>query len=68
MTRTSRLLVVHACLVAPSWVMAQIASKRGHGEGLDPADRVRPLADSWPPYSGDYSGKRYSSLAQVHQS
>jgi hypothetical protein len=47
---------------------AQIAANRGQGEGLDPADSVRPLADSWPTYSGDYSGKRYSSLTQINQS
>jgi len=28
----------------------------------------KPLADSWPTYSGDYSGKRYSTLAQINQS
>jgi alcohol dehydrogenase (cytochrome c) len=66
MTRISRVLVVLACLVTPSWAMAQSSSKRqGHGDGLDPADIVRPLADSWPTYSGDYSGKRYSSLTQI---
>jgi alcohol dehydrogenase (cytochrome c) len=26
---------------------------------------VGPLADSWPTYSGDYSGRRYSELSQV---
>lgn len=26
---------------------------------------LQPLGDSWPSYSGDYSGKRYSSLKQV---
>ena len=35
---------------------------------LDPALLTKPLADSWPTYSGDYSGKRYSSLKQVNQS
>ena len=37
------------------------------GKGLDPADLLKPLADSWPTYSGDYSGKRYSSLKQINQ-
>jgi alcohol dehydrogenase (cytochrome c) len=69
MTRIARLLLVFACSVAPSWTMAQSGSKRqGHGDGLDPADIVRPLADAWPTYSGDYSGKRYSSLTQINQS
>ena len=35
---------------------------------LDPALLTKPLGDSWPTYSGDYSGKRYSSLKQVNQS
>jgi alcohol dehydrogenase (cytochrome c) len=34
---------------------------------LDPASIKKPLADSWPTYSGDYSGRRYSSLTQVNQ-
>jgi alcohol dehydrogenase (cytochrome c) len=35
---------------------------------LDPALLTKPLGDSWPTYSGDYSGKRYSSLKQIDQS
>jgi alcohol dehydrogenase (cytochrome c) len=35
---------------------------------LDPALLLKPLGDSWPTYSGDYSGKRYSSLTQINQS
>jgi alcohol dehydrogenase (cytochrome c) len=34
---------------------------------LDPTLLRKPLADSWPTYSGDYSGKRYSALTQVNQ-
>jgi alcohol dehydrogenase (cytochrome c) len=31
-------------------------------------DRMyKPLAESWPSYSGDYSGKRYSALAHINQ-
>jgi MFS family permease len=37
-------------------------------QNLDPAQILKPLADSWPTYSGDYSGKRYSTLAQLNQS
>jgi alcohol dehydrogenase (cytochrome c) len=37
-------------------------SNRG---GLDPATIGRPLADSWPTYSGDYTGRRYSKLTQI---
>ena len=32
------------------------------------APPVTPLADSWVTFSGDYSGQRYSSLAQITQS
>ena len=35
--------------------------------GLDPAVLLRPLADTWPTYSGDYSGRRFSSLTQVNR-
>ena len=39
------------------------------GAGLESrADLLKPLADSWPTYSGDYSGKRYSALTQLNQS
>ncbi len=38
------------------------------GQALDPALLSKPLGDSWPTYSGDYSGKRYSSLEQINQS
>jgi alcohol dehydrogenase (cytochrome c) len=34
-------------------------------DGLDPARILNPLGDSWPTYSGDYSGRRYSALKQV---
>ena len=34
---------------------------------LDPALLSKPLGDSWPTYSGDYSGKRYSALKQIDQ-
>ena len=37
-------------------------------QGLDPAQLLKPLADSWPSYSGDYTGRRYSALTQVNQS
>ncbi|HZS53670.1 MAG TPA: acido-empty-quinoprotein group A [Bryobacteraceae bacterium] len=45
-------------------VFAAIAA----AQGLNPADILKPLSDSWPTYSGDYTGKRYSSLTQINQS
>ena len=36
-------------------------------QGLDPKDILKPLSDSWPTYSGDYSARRYSALKQINQ-
>jgi alcohol dehydrogenase (cytochrome c) len=48
-------------LLAPAILAAQT---------LDPAQILKPLGNTsdWPTYSGDYSGKRYSSLTQLNQS
>jgi len=35
-------------------------------EGLDPAKLLNPGTDSWPTYNGDYSGRRYSTLARIN--
>jgi alcohol dehydrogenase (cytochrome c) len=40
----------------------------GQGKGVPPEELLKPLADSWPTYSGDYTGKRYSALKQINQS
>src|SRR5438105_2412541 len=58
MTKIERLLLGVFCLL-PGIAAAQ---------PLDPAVLTKPLSDSWPTYSGDYSGKRYSALTQVNQS
>jgi alcohol dehydrogenase (cytochrome c) len=39
----------------------------GQGRGLDPAKLLKPLADEWPTYNGDYTGKRYSALTQINR-
>ena len=49
-------------LVAPVGLAAQ---EQG---GLDPATLLKPLAESWPTYSGDYSGRRYSRLDEINAS
>jgi len=36
--------------------------------GLDPAEILKPLSEQWTTYSGDYTGRRHSSLKQVNQS
>ncbi|HEX3747478.1 MAG TPA: acido-empty-quinoprotein group A [Bryobacteraceae bacterium] len=51
------LIPLLACLALPA-----------AAQNLDPASIAKPLSDSWPTYSGDYSGMRYSSLTQVNQS
>ena len=51
-------------LFAPLFLMAGTLA----AQPLDPAVLTKPLGDSWPTYSGDYSGRRYSSLKQINQS
>lgn len=53
----NRFLLTAALCVAPCF--AQL---------LDPSLLLKPLGSDWPTYSGDYSGKRYSSLTQINQS
>src|ERR671927_439186 len=55
-------LIVAAFCAALSMVL------RAAPSGLDPAEILKPLGDSWPTYSGDYTGRRYSSLTQINQS
>src|SRR5579863_6795344 len=56
-----KLLLAVPFLLAPAILMAQ-------GNGVAPADLLKPLQDSWPTYNGDYSGRRYSALTQVDRS
>src|SRR5580698_9056722 len=57
---TAKTLIAGASLyLIPSIALAQ---------GLNSADLLKPLANDWPTYSGDYSGRRYSKLTQVNQS
>jgi alcohol dehydrogenase (cytochrome c) len=47
-------------------VPALLAGQSGQQEVvLNPKDIYKPLSDSWPTYSGDYTGRRYSALTQV---
>jgi len=61
MIQTTRVLLAAALVVGPVFLVAQDQG------GLDPAAILKPLADSWPTYSGDYSGRRYSALTQINQ-
>ena len=55
-----KVLVTASLLVAPVFLV-------GQGRGLDPAKLLKPLADEWPTYNGDYSGKRFSALTQINR-
>ena len=64
-----RLPFTAALLVAPILLAAQAPTQPAtpvpYQPGLDPAAIRKPLADSWPTYSGDYTSRRYSALKQV---
>jgi alcohol dehydrogenase (cytochrome c) len=55
-----RFLIFSAMLLTPGFVFGQT--------GLEPSDILKPLADQWTTYSGDYTGKRYSALKLINQS
>src|SRR2546428_7979791 len=56
MTKTAKLLL----FIAFCWPRGSLA-----GEGLDPALLTKPATDAWPTYAGDYSQRRYSTLAHI---
>lgn len=38
-----------------------------HAQALDPAKMLKLPTDTWPTYNGDYTGRRYSPLAQINK-
>src|SRR4029453_14630460 len=66
---TFRTLTLTAAIaIAPVLLAGQQQTQTPSNQGgLDPATIGKPLGDSWPTYSGDYTGKRYSSLTQINQ-
>ncbi len=54
----TRALVVLSLAVAAAWPLAA-------QDGLAPSQLLAPLGASWPTFNGDYSGRRYSTLARV---
>ena len=44
-----------------------VGAAAAEAQGLDPAQIGKPATDSWPTYSGDYSGRRFSPLTQIDQ-
>ena len=59
--KTAR-LVLTSIVLAPALMLASPQSA-----GLDTATLLRPLADSWPTYSGDLTGRRHSALTQINR-
>jgi alcohol dehydrogenase (cytochrome c) len=60
---TNRPLTIVASALALSTVLVS-----GQGQSLvDPASLLKPLAESWPTYSGDYTGRRFSALKQINK-
>src|ERR1044071_5476121 len=55
-----RFLATSALLLTPILIA-------GQGKGVDPKELLKPLADSWPTFSGDYTGRRYSALTDVNR-
>ncbi len=58
-----RLILTTSLVMAPVLLVGQAQQ----APGLDPASLLKPLSDTWPTYSGDYTGRRYSSLTQINQ-
>jgi alcohol dehydrogenase (cytochrome c) len=46
----------------------QMFSAWSAGQALDPKSLLKPPTDTWPTYNGDYSGRRFSTLAQINAS
>ena len=49
-----------------------VLAPTAHAQSVDPVMLLKPPADSWPTYHGDYSGQRHTALdditpANVHQ-
>ena len=45
-----------------------LAASSLFAQGLNPAKLGAPPTDNWPTYNGEYSGRRYSTLAKINQS
>ena len=65
--RLTRLLPTWVPISALVLAGALAAGQTGLARDLVPGDLLKPLGENWPSYSGDYTGKRFSPLAQVNQ-
>src|SRR5437667_3049642 len=43
-----------------------LVATAGAQQALDPAQLLKPPTDTWPVYHGDYTGRRYSTLAKIN--
>ena len=43
-----------------------LVATAGAQQSLDPAKLLKPTTDTWPVYHGDYTGRRYSTLAKIN--
>jgi alcohol dehydrogenase (cytochrome c) len=50
------------------WTLAAtLSSSVALSQGLAPREIYAPLAQEWPTYAGDYTGRHFSSLAQINR-
>ena len=49
-----------------SFILCALLPLAAAAQGLDPSALLKPPVDSWPTYNGDYSGRRFSPLKQIH--
>jgi acido-empty-quinoprotein group A len=54
-----QLLTLFVCAIA-------LAPPAGRSQGLYESALLKPAADTWPTYNGDYSGRRFSVLNQIN--
>ena len=64
-TMTLRRFSVRALAVTLPVVCCCVLLTAQAPRGLDPAMLLKPPADSWPTYHGDYTGRRHSRLTQI---
>ena len=67
MTLRKLLLAAPVVLVPVLLSLSSEGELTAQGKGVPPAELLKPLTESWPTYSGDYSGKRYSALKQINR-
>ena len=60
-------LTKYLLLCIPALLLTNAAAPGAHAQAITQADLEHPKPDSWPTFSGDYSGRRYSALKQLNQ-